>query len=96
MANTRRQILTALWCAAPLLLAGCASDFSWSTPQTWHFESEKMRAEKELREACFKQYADPQNQRMVVINGVDENYYHTECIPNTQTPPKYINRMEGR
>ena len=96
MPKYRHFIYAALFCAMPLFLQACASDFSFSDPKTWHFESEKMRQAKELREACQKQYADKQNQRVVSVNGVDETYYHDECLPYTQTPPKYINRMEGR
>lgn len=85
--------------ALPILvgpaLVGCASNFSWSDTSTWRFESKEDQARREWREACQNEY-DPDNVRVVTINGVDEYYYHTECIPYTDHPPQYMNRMEGR
>lgn len=89
-------VLATVICAVPLLAAGCSSDFSWSDTSTWRPESEHQRKMRELKQSCPQVYANGQNTRVVLVNGVDETYYHTECIPHTPTPPKYINRMEGR
>ena len=82
--------------STPLLLQGCSPAFEWHDLRTWGPESDHQRYARELREACAEYANTPESQRVVTINGVDENYYHTECIPLTSTPPQYINRMEGR
>lgn len=89
-----------LWLLAPFMLASCAADFSFDDPQTWRMENKQDRYIKAKRayfkEACGAEANAVENQRVVILEGIDEPYYHTECIPNTQNPPQYINRMEGR
>lgn len=82
--------------ATPLFLQGCSPAFELGDPRTWGPESDHQRYTREMHEACQKYANTEQSQRIVSVNGVDENYHHTECIPFTSTPPQYINRMEGR
>ncbi len=79
-----------------LLLQGCSPAFEWDDARTWGPESNHARYAREIRESCEEAAHTDQSKRIVTVNGVDENYYHTECIPYTSAPPQYMNRMEGR
>jgi len=86
--------------SASIFVVGCAADFSLSDPKTWRAETRQDRYIKAkrayLKEACGFEANATENQRVVVLEGVDEPYYHTECVPHTQNPPQHINRLEGR
>ena len=81
---------------AALCLTGCSPAFQWDDLSTWGPESKRDRYYRELAESCGTVGSFEHNRRVVHINGVDETYYHTECIPETQAPPQQMNRMEGR
>ncbi len=79
-----------------LTLASCAENFTWEDSRTWRFEeTEEQKAERLLKESCLKVSSDKANSRVLLMNGVNEYYAHSECIPHTQTPLS-PQRMEGR
>lgn len=86
-----------LFVLLPILsLSGCAENFTWQNPKTWHFKlSEEQKLLNSLEQACLNAQTNAQNQRVVLMNGVSDRVEHTECIPHTNTPltPQ---RFEGR
>ena len=97
MGLTMRIVLTTFSVLmAAATLAACSTDFQWDDLRTWRPESNHQRYVRELEESCGEFANREENQRVVAVNGVDEYYYHTDCQPQTSTPPQYMNRMEGR
>ena len=77
-----------------LLLSACTENFTWQDSSTWHFKrSNDARKLYQMEQACLE--AQPQDRRVLLMNGVSGAAVQTECMPYTKAPlqPK---RFEGR